>query len=148
MRLSNKYGGIQFFAPGGNKTLTINFDSGIESVTYIWNGSGGGYLTDGIILAYNPNTAQNVVFTTTGQEKDVYVDDSYSDTQSMCGVAIIFKNGYELDGMSAEYIGPYTGIKYPNGTDASTVYGFIDSVNNSMYTLTITSKLGGGEYNE
>lgn len=125
------------FAPGGSKGLTINFDDGIESVTYVFCNSS---LANGTTISTeSSNSLAVVAFTATGQTETVATKDSYNE-YAHCGVVIAFKSGYEFSQMSASYIGPYTGVKYSDGVDVGTIYGFTDEVNDSFTTLTITSK--------
>ena len=123
------------FAPGGGKNLSINFDEGIEKVVYLYN-----YLelTDNATL---PGNAIFYEYTVSDSSQQVAINDGVAD-HTTCGIAIYFKNGYALNTLNAEYLGPYTGIKKNDGTalDAP-VYGFTNSVNNSLTAITITSKL-------
>lgn len=115
MRLSNKYGGMQFFAGHGNRSsLTFIFDSNVTKVT------GLGY-----------------TWTTSGENKVFGIDDYAYEFY------VTLQDGYTVDTVSGNIT---TGsVSYSSG-DSFTIYP--EEASGFDGTITITSKLGGGEYNE
>lgn len=124
MRLSNKYGGLQFFAPAKPHPCTMYFDSHISKV----------YSPAGEYANYTYTAAE---WTQSGQS----VDSNYDYPRTY---VVTLDSGYIIDTVT---IGGETTTETPVIADDGLSFSGEFSYGGPI-TITITSKLGGGEYNE
>lgn len=119
MRLSNKYGGLQFFADAP-ADITMVFDSHITKVI-------------GILGSRTVEwTASNTKKMSSAVDGTTYTFD------------VTLESGYIIDSVTLSDSDSYGSLVDKTDTSFSIVAG----VGGIFQTVTITSKLGGGEYNE
>lgn len=123
MRLSNKYGGLQFFATPALGDVVINFDSHITKVVLTSSGFSAGTKYE---------------WTTSGQSVFLGVIDG-----EVYLFTVTLESGYIIDTVT---FSTAEGTTLNEKTDIS--FTLTNGSGILGTPITITSKLGGGEYNK